>query len=323
MVGSFSKDNTSLPSILLVEDSATTAALLSKYLAGTYQLLHATDGAQAWDMLERNPSIGLIITDINMPRLTGHQLLVKIRQSEDPRFKNLPVIVMTTTGDNTECNAAFLNGANDFITKPIDQMELRARVKVHHQLAQTIRELEASRRALAEQVTTDPLTQLKNRRAFFENGEKHLSVARRHGTDLSIVVADLDHFKRINDSFGHRAGDEALIAVAQVLLHLTRTEDTVARIGGEEFALLLPDTNLLGAAVLAERMRVAVAHERFTVAGQTVQLTLSLGVVSYAVEHADTVDQLLNIADQRMYLAKKQGRNRICANDDEKSKLAP
>ena len=323
MLSSSTHDSSPLPSILLVEDSATTAVLLSKYLAGAYQLVHAKDGAEAWEMLEADPRIELVITDINMPRLTGHQLLVKIRESQNAHLKNMPVIVMTTTADNTDRDLAFRNGANDFIAKPIDELELQARVNVHHKLAQTIRELETSRRALAEQATTDPLTRLKNRRAFFENGAKQMSVARRYGTDFSIIVADLDYFKRVNDSFGHQAGDEALIAVARILLQMTRTEDTVARVGGEEFAALLPDTNRLGAAVLAERVRAAVEHERFVVAEQTIQLTLSIGVASYAVERVETADQLLNIADQRLYLAKKLGRNRICVNDDGKANFVP
>ena len=311
-----------LPSILLVEDSQTTRALLSKYLAGSYRLIHAKDGAEAWDILSSGSDIDLVITDINMPRLTGHQLLVKIRKSDDPRFKNLPVIVMTTTDDNVDRNLAFLNGANDFLTKPVDEIELQARVNVHHKLAHTIRELEASRRRLAEQATTDPLTHLKNRRAFFDNGTKQLAMARRYGTDVSIIVADVDHFKKVNDTHGHHAGDEALIAVSQILTALTRTEDTVARIGGEEFAILLPDTNRLGAAVLAERMRNAVEREQFLLNGNMVPITISIGVASFAVELVDTVDQLLSIADQRLYLAKRNGRNRICVNNEGKSSYA-
>src|SRR5204863_8559007 len=124
------------------------------------------------------------------------------------------------------------------------------------------------------QATTDARTRQKTRRACFEAGARHLSMARRYGTDVSLLIADLDYFKRINDGFGHQASDEALIAVARVLLALTRTEDTVARIGGEEFALLLSDTNRLGAAVLGERTRVAIEREPFSVAGQQVPLTL-------------------------------------------------
>jgi diguanylate cyclase (GGDEF)-like protein len=244
---------------------------------------------------------------------------VKIRTHASGAYNNLPVIVMTTADDDADRNLAFSNGANDFITKPIDETELRARVNVHYKLAHTIRELEQSRRALAEQATTDPLTKLKNRRAFFENGAQNWAMSKRYKTDLSIIVADLDHFKKVNDSFGHHAGDEALIHVAQILTRMTRIEDTVARIGGEEFAILLPDTNRLGSAVLAERIRAAVETERLDVDKQVLSLTISMGLASYAVDKAESLEQLLSIADRRLYLAKEKGRNRICVNDEGKS----
>ncbi len=311
-----------LPLLLLVEDSQTTTVLLTKYLSGGYRLVHAKDGAQAWEMLETNPEISLVITDINMPNMTGHQLLVKIRKSDDGRHKNLPVIVMTTAEDNVDRNLAFLNGANDFITKPIDEMELVARVNVHYRLAKTIRELETSRHALAEQATTDSLTKLKNRRAFFENGAKALAMARRYMSDLSVILLDIDHFKKINDTYGHAVGDDALILVASILLEMARTEDTVARIGGEEFAILLPDTNRLGTAVLAERIRSAIEREQFIVGDKIVPITTSIGIATFGVDPAESIDQLLGVADNRLYLAKNSGRNRICVNDEGRSTFA-
>ncbi len=311
-----------LPLILVVEDSPTTAALLSKYLGGAYRLLHAKDGIQAWDMLEQNPNIVLVITDIHMPNMNGHQLLVKIRKSEDARHKNMPVVVMTTAEDNVDRNLSFLNGANDFITKPVDEMELVARVNVHYRLARTIRELEASRKALSEQATTDPLTKLKNRRAFFEIGTKALATARRYVSDLSVILLDIDHFKKINDTYGHSVGDEAIVLVADVLMELSRTEDTVARIGGEEFAMLLPDTNRLGTAVLAERIRSAIEREQFIVGDKIHPITACIGIASFGVDPAATIDQLLGVADNRLYLAKNAGRNRICVNDEGKATFA-
>lgn len=311
-----------LPQVLLVEDSQTTAALLSRYLSGHYRLVHARDGEEAWRILTENRDIELVITDIEMPRLNGHQLLVRIRKSGDALIRSLPVIVMTAAGDHVDRNMAFMNGANDFITKPVDEIELQARVGVHQKLAHTIRELEASRKALIEQATTDPLTHLKNRRAFFENGQKYLSMARRYRTDLSVILLDIDHFKRINDTYGHQTGDEVLVTVAQVLTSLTRAEDIVARIGGEEFAVLLPDTNRLGAAVLAERIRATIEKERFMAAGATLPLTVSIGIASYGADGTESVDQLVNVADRRLYLAKQNGRNRICVNDEGKSSFA-
>jgi diguanylate cyclase (GGDEF)-like protein len=308
--------------ILLVEDSETTKALLIRYLSSQYELLHARDGEEAWTMLESNPEIGLVITDIQMPRLNGHQLLVRIRKSETPALAAMPVIVMTAADDNTDRNLAFLNGANDFIGKPIDELELQARVNVHYKLARTIRELEANRQLLAEQATTDPLTRLKNRRAFFENGDKYLTHARRFDTDLSVIVLDIDFFKKINDTHGHHVGDEALVMVAKTLSHLTRADDTLARLGGEEFAVLLPDTNRLGAAVLAERIRVSVAREKLVVGDKIITLTLSAGIASLRTDLGTNVSQLVNVADRRLYLAKQHGRNRICVNDEGKSSFA-
>lgn len=311
-----------IPQILLVEDSLTTAALVGNYLSGSYRILHAKDGAEAWEMLQRTPDIELVLTDIQMPHLTGHQLLVKIRKSDNARLRSLPVIVMTTADDNVDRNLAFLNGANDFITKPIDELELQARVNMHHKLARTIRELEESRRRLAEQAMTDPLTQLRNRRAFFESGSKCLARARRHNGDMAVMLFDIDFFKKINDTYGHQSGDEALVAVAAILTSMSRAEDTVARMGGEEFAILLPDTNRLGTAVLAERMRIAIEKERFILGGKIVPITVSIGIASRDADPVDTVDQLLNIADKRLYLAKQSGRNRICVNDEGKSSFA-
>ncbi len=317
-----SQKSAELPKILLVEDSQTTRALLTKYLAGHYELLHAADGQAAWELLNARADIELVITDIQMPRMSGQQLLVAIRKSNAERFRNLPVIVMTTADDNTDRNLAFLNGANDFITKPIDEFELQARVAVHHKLARTIRELEASRRALALQAATDPLTQLKNRRAFFDNAEKFFAQARRYHSDLSLMLLDIDHFKRINDTHGHHGGDEALAHLAAVLSRMTRSEDTVARIGGEEFGVLLPDTNRLGAAVLAERVRAAVEREPFLLGGQTVHITVSIGIASFGPDGLDAIDQLMSAADRRLYLAKSAGRNRICVSDDGRSSFA-
>ncbi len=310
------------PQILLVEDSLTTAALVGNYLSGSYRILHAKDGAEAWEMLQRTLDLELVLTDIQMPHLTGHQLLVKIRKSDNARLRSLPVIVMTTADDNVDRNLAFLNGANDFITKPIDELELQARVNMHHKLARTIRELEESRRRLAEQAMTDPLTQLRNRRAFFENGSKCLARARRHNGDMAVMLFDIDFFKKINDTYGHQAGDEALVAVAAILTSMSRAEDTVARMGGEEFAILLPDTNRLGTAVLAERTRIAIEKERFILGGKIVPITVSIGIASRDADPVDTIDQLLNIADKRLYLAKQSGRNRICVNDEGKSSFA-
>ena len=312
-------DDSLLPILLLVEDSKTTAVIAGNYLSSGYHVLHAKDGAETWRLLQSNPTIEMVLTDIQMPKMTGHQLLVKIRKSDSAHLRNMPVIVMTTTNDSVDRNLAFLNGANDFITKPIDEMELQARVNVHHILATTIRELEQSRALLMELATTDPLTKLKNRRAFFEQGAHLQTMAQRYNTDLAVIVLDIDHFKKINDNHGHQGGDEVLVAVARLLVEKVRNVDTVARMGGEEFALLLPGAKRLGAAVMAERVRATIEQHPFTAQGGEVGVTASLGMACYGVEMTGSIESLLAIADRRLYLAKNNGRNRICVNDQGKS----
>lgn len=300
----------------------TSLEMISRDLRSHYALLHAHDGAEAWQILQSDPRVELVITDVQMPRVSGQQLLKLIRTSDDPHIQRLPVIVMTTAADNAQKHLAFENGANDFLNKPVDPLELQARINVHHRLASTIRELEENRKALAEQANTDALTQLKNRRHFHAQAEQNLADCRRLGKDMSVLLIDIDHFKNVNDTFGHNAGDEVLVKVATQLAHLVRHADTVARFGGEEFAALLPETNRLGAAVLGERIRKAVEGEEIVVDGRRIPVTVSIGISTLAAEMVESIDQLLDIADRRLYLAKNSGRNRICVSDDGRSSFA-
>jgi len=308
-----------LPRILLAEDSQTTAEVLMRDLSEHYVVLHARDGEEAWQFLQRHPEIELVITDVQMPHLTGQQLLKQIRLSDSPRIRDLPVIVMTTANDNAEKHLAFLNGANDFLSKPVDPLELQARIHIHQHLARTIRELEDSRRALAEQATTDSLTHLQNRRSLYSQAEQHLISCRRYGKDMSLLLLDIDHFKKVNDTHGHQAGDDVLVAVARLLKRMIRSVDAVARFGGEEFAILMPETNRLGAAVLGERIRSAIEKETMQSGGKVIPVTVSIGIVTLAAEEVESIDQLLSIADRRLYMAKNSGRNRICISDDGRS----
>jgi len=216
--------------------------------------------------------------------MTGHQLLVKIRKSENNHVRNLPVIVMTTFEDNTDRNLAFPERRERFHHQTnrrdgaAGARERALPAGAHHSRARS------QQHALAELATTDPLTRLRNRRAFFENGAKALAMARRYVSDLSVILLDIDHFKKINDNYGHQAGDEALIAVAHIMTELTRDVDTVARIGGEEFAILLPDTNRLGTAVLAERIAPRSSVNSSLSATKIVPITVSIGIASFGVD---------------------------------------
>lgn len=304
-----------LPRILLVDNSKTSATIVSRYLRGQYEVMRAADGVDAWNQLiaDTGRTIDLVVTDIEMPRLDGHELLARIRTSELKRLRDLPVIVMTTTDDNADRLAAFENGASDFVGKPLELLELQARIRLHQRLASTMRELEASQEHLRERATTDPLTRLKNRRAFDDIGERYFALAKRHRHDLAMVMLDVDHFKQINDTYGHSAGDRVLVNIAQTLTRGTRAGDTPARLGGEEFAVLLPNTNRAGATLLAERIRQALARSPLKLTSGAVQVTASIGVASVGGDAPVSLDQLIEYADNRLYQAKQGGRNRTVA----------
>ena len=304
-----------LPRILLVEDSKTSTAIVSRYLHGQFEVIRATDGLDAWNQLiaDARQTIELVITDIEMPRLNGHELLARIRSSELRRLRDLPVIVMTTTDDDADRQAAFENGASDFVGKPLEPLELQARVRLHQHLALTVRELEANRELLCERATTDPLTHLKNRRAFDDIGERYFALAKRHRHDLAMVMLDVDHLKQINDKYGHAAGDRVLVNIAQTLTRSTRAGDTPARVGGEEFAVLLPNTNRTGATLLAERIRQALESSPFRLTSGAMRVTASIGVASFGGDAPVSLDQLIEYADNRLYQAKQGGRNRTVA----------
>ncbi len=307
------------PNVLVVDDSATIRVALVRAMPDQSQITEASNGEEAWKVLQENDQIELVITDLDMPRLNGYELLQRIRASEISRIASMPVIVVTGADDTKAKSRAFELGANDFISKNADKIEIRARVRAHHKLALLIHELEESRKILNAQANTDALTKLTNRRAFFVRSSEALQLMRRHEQPFSMLMIDVDHFKTINDAYGHQCGDYVLVEVAKILTKNIRTNDILARIGGEEFAIAAPYSNRLAAVVLAERLRKAVEAEEFIYQDTRVVVTASIGVVAQDKNLPLDIDQLLARADARLYVAKRRGRNRICATDSGES----
>ena len=303
------------PRVLVVDDSATIRIALVRAMPEQSQVTEASNGEEAWALLQEKEEIELVITDLDMPRLNGYDLLQRIRSSEISRIASMPVIVVTGAEDTKAKSRAFELGANDFISKNADKIEISARVRAHHKLALLIHELEESRKILNAQANTDALTKLTNRRAFFVRASEALELMRRHEQTFSVLMIDVDHFKTINDTYGHQCGDNVLQEVAQILAKNIRTNDILARIGGEEFAIAAPYSNRLAAVVLAERLRKAVEGAEFTYKTTRVPVTVSIGVVAQDKNLPLDIDQLLARADARLYIAKRRGRNRLCATD--------
>ncbi len=302
------------PLILIVDDSPTIRMSLKRAVQDEFQSLEAEDGEAAWKLLLTEADIELLITDLTMPHLDGFGLIQRLRENHAARMQNLPVIVVTGADDTAARERAFHAGANDFLTKDSDRIELLARLRAHLKLAQTIRQLEASQRELRAQANTDPLTGLANRRFFDEIAGKELSLMRRQQDYFSVLMIDIDHFKAVNDTYGHPAGDEILKRVAATLSTNLREEDTVARIGGEEFVVCSPATNRLASIVLAERLRKAVESLTIEFDGKRIPVTISLGIALRPLD-GDDLQALLSVADERLYRAKQDGRNRFCVAD--------
>lgn len=290
------------PKILLVDDVPTNLYALSRALAEEYEIFVTTSGQHALQLArEHHPD--LILLDVMMPEMDGFQVLKQLRDSSWGR--DIPVILITGD-DRPETQVAGLEqGAEDFITKPVIVPVVRTRV--HNVL-----ERRRMWRELVRLATTDELTGVLNRRRFFELGEAERLRITRYGYPCGVLMLDLDHFKRINDRYGHAAGDKVLQIFAATIGDLLRNSDILGRIGGEEFAVILPQTDHAGALGLAERLRASVAARTITIDEGELSITTSIGVTQLTA-HDERFDRALLRADDALYRAKAEGRNCVRA----------
>lgn len=291
------------PKILLVEDSALQRNILTRQLtAHGFEVLPAADGEEAFTLV-RNVRPDLILLDLVLPKVDGLEVCRRLKAF--PQTASVPVVFITSSRSPEEKIKGLECGAHDFLTKPVTQQELLIRIRFLLRQKQLVENL-------AEQATKDPLTGLSNRRQLMSDLSLEMKRAKRYGTPLALILLDVDHFKKYNDTHGHPAGDEVLRQVARLLTMNVRAFDKVARYGGEEFVVILPQTDLQGAAAAAEKLRRAIEEHPFL--GEETQpggkVTVSLGVAGFP-EHAGSVDELLEQADQAMYRAKAAGRNRV------------
>ena len=297
--------------VLVADDSRVIRKAISKILSNEFELIEVGDGEAAWEHLLQDGSIEVLVSDIEMPKLDGYSLICRVRAADPERVRNIPIIVITGADDELTRERAFACGATDFIIKPIDGVQLLARTRAHAKLDQTTRKLEETSTALEEQTAVDPLTQLHSRRYFLQHGVQDIAYAKRHNSDVSIIRIDIDNFRSLYKKYGDQVCDQILIWLAKRLTASSRTEDTVARTGGGEFAILAPSSGRMEAAVLCERARAAVNAEPFKNEDVTIPLTISLGLATLGRDPGETVEELLALAEQRMTLAKAAGGNRL------------
>lgn len=279
--------------ILVVDDEVEICRVFDSMLTQIgYHVVTESDPRKVPELLKEG-SFDAIVMDLVMPPMDGRDLIEKIREFTS----TLPIVVVTGHGDADTTVEAMRRGATDFVTKPVDAAFLDLRLRRAY-------DVEHSRRL----ANTDGLTGLHNHRHLQERLSQEIERAERYRRPLSVIMADLDHFKRFNDSYGHPRGDEVLIQVSKTLREVSRAADIVARYGGEEFTLILPETPASDAGVLAERARQCV--EALGIGGTGARVTLSLGIAAF--RPGLTKEDLIGAADAALYAAKRRGRNRVC-----------
>ena len=296
-------DDSSQPfKILAVDDSAISRKLVEHSLSGDrYSVLFAKGGREALGLFaEHQPTV--VITDSDMPDIGGLELCRRIRREFQGFYSHL--ILLSSNTDKAQLIEGLAAGADDYITKPFHADELVARVEVGCRIV-------AKNRLLEEMALTDTLTGLPNRRALDVWAPRQLSAAARHDFSIWVVMADLDLFKNVNDTYGHDAGDTVLKSFAEILKAHTRQSDICSRLGGEEFLVMLSHTDKEGTKTAVERIRKQFESTKFTFGNTTITATASFGVAGFRGTKPPDLNALVARADTALYAAKHKGRNRI------------
>jgi two-component system cell cycle response regulator len=303
--------------ILVVDDSPVSRKLVEQALeAGDYSLLFAKSGQEALELFRRHaPSI--VVTDWMMPDFSGPELCERIRAAAQREYTY--VIMLSAKAEKDQVVKGLAAGADDYLTKPFDPGELLARVGVGCRTVELHREIDAKNRLLEELAHTDSLTGLPNRRAIEEWAARQLRGAARHGFPLWVVLGDLDSFKKINDSYGHDAGDAVLRKFSEILKGNTRASDICGRMGGDEFLLVI--THVAGEYIQStiNRMREEWAGCEFEFGGNAVSITASFGLAGFCGKEAPLFQTLVQRADKALYAAKRSGGNLVMIAKDDNS----
>jgi diguanylate cyclase (GGDEF)-like protein len=296
--------------VLIADDHDSTLEHLGDILNDWgYQVIIVDDGDEAWDVLQREDAPRLAILDRRMPGMDGLEIVRRVReQSQEPYIY---ILLLTMYDQERHLVAGLKAGADDYIVKPFRSHELQARLEAGKRILEIQDQLISARDQLHSQATTDAATGLWNRSAILDILERELNRARRTGDHVGLAMIDLDDFKRINDSFGHPAGDTVLLECGQRMRNCVRTYDATGRYGGDEFLSVHPGCDIDQAVMLGERLRREIAKETVMIGEAPLWVTASAGVVSTELFPEASAEELIALADEALYVAKRAGRNRL------------
>jgi diguanylate cyclase (GGDEF)-like protein len=296
--------------ILIADDDPTIRSLLQSALIRMgYKLEISSNGDDAWTILQQRDAPEMAILDWVMPGMTGVEICRRLRGRKDAPY--IYVVLLSGMDTLTDLVAGLEAGADDYMTKPFKPAELKARLRSGRRILDLQRELLTAQSQLTILANHDSLTTLWNRRVIMEKLDQEVARAQREITPVGAILIDIDHFKRINDSLGHTAGDEILRQVAARMAEAVRPEDSVGRYGGEEFLIVAPNCGMREAFEVAERVRSVIGETPIVCADESITVTASLGASAIVDGQASSAQELIGAADRALYRAKEFGRNRV------------
>lgn len=302
------------PVVLLVDDSRVMRKAISRALSGEFEIIETEHGVQGWETLIGGDKVEVVISDIEMPEMDGFELLGKIRESANTRINDLPVIIITGADDDDTRQQALGRGATDFVTKPVDNTQLLARTRAAARANRTARNLAETATVIEELEdlsTLDPLTRLTSRRYFMQRGEQDIAYARRHNLDLAVLRLDIDHLKKLYREYGDGFIDGLLAWFADAIKPVARIEDTVARVGGGEFAILAPGAGPKESLTMARRLQGAIGARPFSRDYVDVDIRTSIAIVQLSENRNFAIDTMLEAAEALQKDARRSGGNTI------------
>ena len=297
---------------MIAEDDPVSRRILEATLTKWgYEVVVTADGEQAWEVMRQDGAPNLAILDWMMPGMKGTEVCRRIRSHSDRTPSYAYIVLLSTKAQKQDLIHGMDAGADDYLIKPFDPGELQVRLAAAKRMLDLQAELLETQEALRHEALHDSLTGLWNRSAILEILQNEVVRARRQGTSVGVIIADLDHFKRINDTCGHLAGDTTLRKATEIMQSKLRRYDTIGRYGGEEFLIVIPGCNVTAAGKRAELIRRCLAETAIPLEGRDVSLTACLGVAAAGPDATDDLDVLIQAADAAMYRAKRAGRNRV------------
>ena len=302
--------------ILIAEDEPAFRHLLEETLVRWgYEVVVARDGNEAWQVLMSDDAPQLAILDWKMPGMEGIEICRNVREDAQKRYTY--IILLTSQQRDEDLVTGMEAGADDYIFKPFKLNELRVRLRAGRRIIELQNELLAARELFQKKASHDSLTGLLNHEEILDVLDKELARSERDGVCVSIIMVDIDHFKMVNDRYGHLAGDVVLRITAQKMLSMERPYDSIGRYGGEEFLIILPECCIECAAAFAERLRSCISSDSMDTSEGMIAVTISLGVATSHKDLKRDEYSLVKVADSALYKAKENGRNRVeMASDD-------